>query len=51
VFGWLFSVPLAVGSVAPDFTLADDAGHNTSLTSLRGKNVVLVFYPGDDTPG
>jgi len=51
MFGWLFSDPLPVGSTAPDFTLADDAGQNVSLSSLRGKNVVLVFYPGDNTPG
>ena len=28
MFGWLFSDPLMVGTVAPDFTLPDDAGHN-----------------------
>ena len=51
MFGWLFSDPLPVGSTAPDFTVADDTGRNVSLASLRGKNVVLVFYPGDNTPG
>jgi peroxiredoxin Q/BCP len=51
MFGWLFSDPLMVGTVAPDFTLPDDAGHHVSLTSLRGRNVLLVFYPGDNTPG
>jgi thioredoxin-dependent peroxiredoxin len=51
MFGWLFSDPLPVGSTAPDFTLPDEAGHSVSLTSLHGKNVLLVFYPGDDTPG
>ena len=51
MFGWLFSDPLMVGSEAPDFTLPDDAGHLVSLSSLRGKNVLLVFYPGDNTPG
>ena len=51
MFGWLFSDPLMVGTVAPDFTLPDDAGHTVSLTSLHGKNVLLVFYPGDNTPG
>src|SRR6516162_4904918 len=45
------SDPLPVGAKAPDFSLADDSGNNVSLASLRGKNVVLVFYPGDDTPG
>jgi peroxiredoxin Q/BCP len=51
MFGWLFSDPLMVGSDAPDFTLPDDAGHLVSLSSMRGKNVLLVFYPGDNTPG
>ena len=51
MFGWLFSDPLMVGAIAPDFTLPDDSGHMVSLTSLHGKNVLLVFYPGDNTPG
>jgi thioredoxin-dependent peroxiredoxin len=46
---WLFSDPLPVGAAAPDFTLADQDGKNVTLSSMRGKNVVLVFYPGDDT--
>jgi peroxiredoxin Q/BCP len=45
----LFSQPLAVGSAAPDFTLPDQDGNQVTLSSLRGKNVVLVFYPADDT--
>lgn len=48
---WLFSDPLAPGTAAPDFALPDDAGETVKLSGLRGKNVVLVFYPGDDTPG
>ena len=51
MFGWLFSDPLAVGSVAPDFTLVDESGRSVSLASLHGENVLLVFYPGDNTPG
>ena len=47
---WLFSNPLAPGTRAPDFTLPDQNGRMVALSSLRGKNVVLVFYPGDDTP-
>lgn len=45
----LFSSPLAIGSTAPDFTLLDELGHSVHLADLRGQNVVLVFYPGDDT--
>ena len=50
MLGWLFSDPLLVGSPAPDFTLPDQNGKPVSLAGLRGHNVVLVFYPGDDTP-
>jgi peroxiredoxin Q/BCP len=39
------------GSVAPDFTLPDDGGNPLRLSSLRGRKVVLYFYPKDDTPG
>ncbi len=39
------------GSPAPDFTLASDQGDDVTLSSLRGKKVVLYFYPKDDTPG
>jgi peroxiredoxin Q/BCP len=46
---WLFSEPLRVGDPAPDFTLPDQTGKIVSLSALRGRNVVLVFYPGDDT--
>lgn len=40
-----------VGKPAPDFTLLTDAGESLSLQSLRGKVVVLYFYPKDDTSG
>ena len=49
MLGWLFSDPLPVGAPAPDFSLADQDGKSVSLSALRGRNVVLVFYPGDDT--
>src|SRR5258708_5850413 len=49
MLGWLFSDPLPVGTPAPDFTLPDQDGNQVSLASLRGKNVVLVFYPRDET--
>ncbi len=39
------------GDQAPDFTLQSDAGTDLTLSSLRGKPVVLYFYPKDDTPG
>jgi peroxiredoxin Q/BCP len=39
------------GKPAPAFTLPSDAGEEVSLESLRGKPVVLYFYPKDDTPG
>ena len=39
------------GSVAPDFTLPSDAGDSVRLSSLRGRKVVLYFYPKDDTSG
>jgi peroxiredoxin Q/BCP len=46
---WLFSNPLDIGATAPDFTLSEQSGKSVTLSKLRGKNVVLVFYPGDDT--
>ncbi|HYP04837.1 MAG TPA: peroxiredoxin [Bryobacteraceae bacterium] len=46
----LFSDPLPVGTPAPDWTLQDQDGKSVSLAALRGKNVVLVFYPRDETP-
>ncbi len=51
MLSWLFSSPLPVGTPAPDFSLPDDSGKKITLSDLRGKRVVLVFYPGDDTPG
>ena len=39
------------GDQAPDFTLTNDGGEEVTLSSLRGKPVVLYFYPKDDTPG
>ena len=41
----------AVGSVAPDFELPADDGSTVRLSDLRGRRVVLYFYPKDDTPG
>jgi peroxiredoxin Q/BCP len=39
------------GDPAPDFTLRTDAGEEVTLSSLRGRTVILYFYPKDDTPG
>ena len=39
------------GKTAPEFTLASSEGGDVSLKGLRGKTVVLYFYPKDDTPG
>ena len=39
------------GKKAPDFTLPADGGRKVKLSGLRGKPVVLYFYPRDDTPG
>lgn len=42
---------LDVGDKAPDFTMPTDGGGEVSLAQLKGKPVVLYFYPRDDTPG
>jgi thioredoxin-dependent peroxiredoxin len=42
---------LQEGTPAPDFELATDTGETVKLSDLRGKQVVLYFYPKDDTPG
>ena len=42
---------LAVGDKAPDFTLPTDEEITVTLSELRGKKVVLYFYPKDNTPG
>src|SRR3954451_2361456 len=39
------------GKPAPDFELPSDSGETVKLSELRGKPVVLYFYPKDDTPG
>jgi thioredoxin-dependent peroxiredoxin len=39
------------GDTAPDFTLATDGGGQVQLSALKGKKVVVYFYPKDDTPG
>jgi peroxiredoxin Q/BCP len=41
---------ISVGDRAPDFSLASTGGQTVSLSDYSGQPVVLVFYPGDDTP-
>src|SRR5690242_1385529 len=45
------AVMVEEGKPAPDFELSTDNGARVKLSSLRGKPVVLYFYPKDDTPG
>ena len=40
-----------IGQNAPEITLPDDKGQEFSFKSLKGKNIVLYFYPKDNTPG
>ena len=42
---------LAVGDKAPDFTIATDGGGTFCLSEVMGHNVIIYFYPKDDTPG
>jgi len=42
---------LQIGDPAPDFTLSRDDGDDITLSALRGRKVVLYFYPRDSTPG
>ncbi|HLM02292.1 MAG TPA: peroxiredoxin [Pyrinomonadaceae bacterium] len=41
---------MKIGDTAPDFSLKDGHGDEWNLSEQRGKTVVLLFYPGDDTP-
>ena len=45
------NIALEEGMIAPDFTLPSSAGKEVILSALRGKRVVLYFYPKDMTPG
>ncbi len=42
---------LTVGDTAPDFTLTSDAGETVTLSDLRGRSVIVYFYPAAMTPG
>jgi peroxiredoxin Q/BCP len=47
----MVAMVLQVGDFAPEFTLPTDKNEKISLQSLRGKMVILYFYPKDNTPG
>ncbi len=49
--GLFTSTPLRRGDAAPDFTLTDQAGRKVKLSGLKGKRVVLFFYPKAGTSG
>ncbi len=49
--GIFLGMSITVGQPAPDFNGTDDTGKPISLAALRGKWVVLYFYPKDNTPG
>gem|GEM_PF-1453982 len=44
------AIVIRPGEIAPDFRLQDDRGQTVQLSALRGKPVVLFFYPQDETP-
>jgi len=43
--------PINIGEVAPDFTLIDQDNTSQTLSKMKGKWVVMYFYPKDETPG
>ena len=44
-------MPIEEGKAAPAFTLTDQNGEKVALKDFRGRNVIVYFYPKDDTPG
>ena len=44
-------MPIEEGKAAPAFTLQDATGNKVALRDLRGRNVIVYFYPRDNTPG
>ena len=44
-------MPIDEGKAAPAFTLIDQDGNKVALKDFKGKNVIIYFYPKDDTPG
>jgi len=49
--GIFSSTTLKPGDMAPDFSLKDQSGKAVRLSDLRGRRVVLYFFPKADTPG
>ncbi len=49
--GGMNDIPLAAGQIAPDFSASTSEGRTVSSHELRGHDVILYFYPKDDTPG
>ena len=49
--GKQIELSLKEGDVAPEFTATTNGGGKVSLSDFKGKNVILYFYPRDDTPG
>jgi cytochrome oxidase Cu insertion factor (SCO1/SenC/PrrC family) len=50
-FNFSGEIPMHINDKAPDFTLQDENGKEIALKDLRGKTVVLYFYPRANTPG
>lgn len=48
---WSRTIPLKIGDVAPDFSLADENGQIHTLSQYQGQKVMVYFYPKDETPG
>ncbi len=44
-------MPIETGKPAPNFTLPDADGNDVTLSDLRGRDVIVYFYPKDETPG
>ena len=44
-------MPIQEGKAAPAFSLPDANGKEVALIDFKGKNVIVYFYPKDDTPG
>ena len=45
------TMPIQEGKAAPAFSLPDAYGNKVALKDFKGKNVIVYFYPKDDTPG